>query len=157
MDLHVCIDDGGKPYLGHSGEYHEKTGGPYFQSLPLWEVVERIRHSPIVSDRARCPTMSQLAHRVRTYHIEQRGRNRGTSGHRLKVSGVHSRDIEVARSILPGTDSWRRLMARRMRSAADGLLWTWSRSSAFTCHADLVARHARAVRRQATPPASRQA
>ena len=45
MDLDVCIDDEGKPYLAHSGEYHEKTGDPYFQSLPLWEVVEWIRQS----------------------------------------------------------------------------------------------------------------
>ena len=49
MDLDVCIDDAGNPYLGHSREYHEKSGEPYFRSLPLWDVVERISKSNIVA------------------------------------------------------------------------------------------------------------
>jgi hypothetical protein len=49
MDLDVCVDDAGKPYLGHSREYHEKSGEPYFNSLPLWEVVERIADSNIAA------------------------------------------------------------------------------------------------------------
>jgi hypothetical protein len=49
MDLDVCIDDAGNPYLGHSREYHEKSGEPYFNSLPLWEVVDRIAKSNIVA------------------------------------------------------------------------------------------------------------
>jgi hypothetical protein len=49
MDLDVCIDDSGNPYLGHSREYHEKSGEPYFHSLPLWEVVDRISKSNIVT------------------------------------------------------------------------------------------------------------
>ena len=48
MDLDVCVDDDGKPYLGHSKEYHEKSGEPYFNSLPIWEVVDRIAKSNIV-------------------------------------------------------------------------------------------------------------
>lgn len=48
MDLDVCIDDGGDPYLGHSREYHEKSGEPYFNSLPFWDVIERISASTIV-------------------------------------------------------------------------------------------------------------
>jgi hypothetical protein len=47
MDLDVCIDDAGRPYLGHSREYHDKTGEPYFDSLPIWEVVDRIAKSNI--------------------------------------------------------------------------------------------------------------
>jgi hypothetical protein len=49
MDLDVCIDDEGNPYLGHSREYHEKGGEPYFDSLPLWNVVDRISRSNIVA------------------------------------------------------------------------------------------------------------
>jgi hypothetical protein len=49
MDLDVCIDDGGNPYLGHSREYHEKSGEPYFKSLPIWDVVDRIANSDIVA------------------------------------------------------------------------------------------------------------
>jgi hypothetical protein len=49
MDLDVCIDDTGNPYLGHSREYHEKSGEPYFKSLPIWEVVDRIAKSNIVA------------------------------------------------------------------------------------------------------------
>jgi hypothetical protein len=49
MDLDVCVDDAGNPYLGHSREYHEKTGEPYFKSLPIWEVVHRIAESHIIA------------------------------------------------------------------------------------------------------------
>lgn len=48
MDLDVCVDDGGEPYLGHSREYHEKSGEPYFKSLPLWEAVDLIAPANIV-------------------------------------------------------------------------------------------------------------
>ena len=41
MDFDVCVDDAGSPYLGHSREYHEKSGEPWFDSMPLWEA--RIR------------------------------------------------------------------------------------------------------------------
>jgi hypothetical protein len=47
MDLDVCIDDDGRPYLGHSREYHEKSGEPYFRSMPIWDVVGRIAKSNI--------------------------------------------------------------------------------------------------------------
>jgi hypothetical protein len=48
MDLDVRVDDAGKPYLGHSREYHDKSGESYFDSLPLWEVIDRIANSTIV-------------------------------------------------------------------------------------------------------------
>jgi len=52
MDLDVCVDDNGAPYLGHSREFHEKTYSPFFDSMPLWEAVELIAHStiPVIVD-----------------------------------------------------------------------------------------------------------
>lgn len=47
MDLDVCVDDRGNPYLGHPKEYHEKTQEPFFNSMPLWEAVEKLAHSSI--------------------------------------------------------------------------------------------------------------
>jgi hypothetical protein len=52
IDLDVCVDDGGNPYLGHSKEYHEKTYQPFFNSMPLWEAVEALARStiPVIVD-----------------------------------------------------------------------------------------------------------
>jgi hypothetical protein len=52
MDLDVCVDDRGDPYLGHPKEYHEKTHGPFFDSMPLWEAVEALADSnmPVIVD-----------------------------------------------------------------------------------------------------------
>lgn len=47
MDLDVCVDDAENPYLGHSKEYHEKSGEPYFVTMPLWEAVDTIAKSNI--------------------------------------------------------------------------------------------------------------
>lgn len=47
IDLDVCVDDQGKPYLGHSKEYHEKTWQPFFKSMPLWEAVDAVANSDI--------------------------------------------------------------------------------------------------------------
>lgn len=47
MDLDVCVDDCGDPYLGHPKEYHEKTREPLFGSMPLWEAVEAVADSNI--------------------------------------------------------------------------------------------------------------
>ncbi len=47
MDLDVSIDDEGNPYLGHSPEYHRKSGEPYFDSVPLWRAVDLISKSNI--------------------------------------------------------------------------------------------------------------
>lgn len=46
MDLDVCVDND-KPYLGHSREYHEKSGEPYFKSLPIWDAVDKVAQSDI--------------------------------------------------------------------------------------------------------------
>ena len=52
MDLDVCVDDRGDPHLGHPKEYHEKTHGPFFDSMPLWEAVEALADSnmPVIVD-----------------------------------------------------------------------------------------------------------
>ncbi len=47
MDLDVCVDDSRNPYLGHSKEYHEKSGETWFNSMPLWEAVNLISKSNI--------------------------------------------------------------------------------------------------------------
>ena len=47
MDLDVCVDDQGKPYLGHSKEYHKKSGEPMFNTMPLWEAIDMIAKSEI--------------------------------------------------------------------------------------------------------------
>ena len=49
MDLDVCVDDSGNPYLGHSKEYHEKSGEPYIITMPLWDAVSMIADSDIVA------------------------------------------------------------------------------------------------------------
>ena len=52
MDLDVCVDDRGNPYLGHPKEYHDKTREPFFDSMPLWETVEALADSniPVIVD-----------------------------------------------------------------------------------------------------------
>ena len=49
MDLDVCVDDQGEPYIGHSQEYHEKSGDPWQENMPLWEAVGMIAASGIVA------------------------------------------------------------------------------------------------------------
>jgi hypothetical protein len=48
MDLDVCVDNSGNPYLGHLKEYHDKTYQPLFNSMPLWVAVELIARSAIL-------------------------------------------------------------------------------------------------------------
>lgn len=52
MDLDVCVDDCGEAYLGHPKEYHEKTGEPFFESMPLWEAVDALANLdiPVIVD-----------------------------------------------------------------------------------------------------------
>lgn len=52
MDLDVCVDDSGNPYLGHSKEYHEKTNEAFFNSVPLSEAVDALACSgiPVIVD-----------------------------------------------------------------------------------------------------------
>jgi len=52
MDLDICIDDGGNPYLGHSKEYYEKSGEAQPKTMPFWEAIELITKTtiPVVLD-----------------------------------------------------------------------------------------------------------
>lgn len=52
MDLDVCVDEAGNPYLGHSKEYYEKVDEPWADSMPLWETVEMISKAniPVIVD-----------------------------------------------------------------------------------------------------------
>lgn len=52
MDLDVCIDDTGEAYLGHPKEYHDKSGDPWKENMPIWEAVNMIRQSdiPVIVD-----------------------------------------------------------------------------------------------------------
>jgi hypothetical protein len=47
IDLDVCVDEHGQPYLGHSKEFHEKTWTPFFKTMPLWDAVEALAKSEI--------------------------------------------------------------------------------------------------------------
>ncbi len=52
MDLDVCIDDSGEAYLGHSKEYHDKSGDPWKENMPIWDAVGMIADSdiPVIVD-----------------------------------------------------------------------------------------------------------
>jgi len=47
IDLDISMNDKGEPYLGHSAEYHQKYGEPYFQTMPFWEAIEMVTKSDI--------------------------------------------------------------------------------------------------------------
>lgn len=48
MDLDVCIDENGNPYIGHSQEFYKISGEKQPLCLPLWEAVERIAQARIL-------------------------------------------------------------------------------------------------------------
>lgn len=52
MDLDICVDEAGSPYLGHSQEFYEKSGIPPDHSMPLWEAVALISRAniPVIVD-----------------------------------------------------------------------------------------------------------
>ena len=52
MDLDICVDRFGTPFLGHSDEYYEKHTEVRAQSMPLWEAVELLSTSfiPVMVD-----------------------------------------------------------------------------------------------------------
>ena len=47
IDLDISVDEKGQPYLGHSDEYHKKSGEPYFKTMALWEAIEMVANSDI--------------------------------------------------------------------------------------------------------------
>src|SRR5579872_5322384 len=70
MDLDVCVDELGDPYLGHPKEYHEKTHEPFFDSMPLWEAVASLADSniPVIIDckhRGAWPVVEEVVTQLR--------------------------------------------------------------------------------------------
>ena len=52
MDLDICVDDSGNPYLGHSKEYYEKNGETQPETMPFWEAIELVNKAsiPVILD-----------------------------------------------------------------------------------------------------------
>ena len=52
MDLDICVDDLGNPYLGHSKEYYEKSGEIQPETMPFWEAIELVSKAniPVIVD-----------------------------------------------------------------------------------------------------------
>ncbi len=52
MDLDICVDDSGNPYLGHAKEYYEKSGDTQPETMPFWEAIELVSKAsiPVIVD-----------------------------------------------------------------------------------------------------------
>ena len=52
MDLDICVDDAGVPYLGHSKEFYEKSGEAQPRNMPLAAAVDLLAKSdiPVIVD-----------------------------------------------------------------------------------------------------------
>lgn len=52
MDLDICVDDFGNPYLGHSKEYYEKSGEIQPETMPFWKAIELVSKAniPVIVD-----------------------------------------------------------------------------------------------------------
>lgn len=52
MDLDICVDDLGKPYLGHSKEYYEKSRETRPETMPFEEAIELVSKAniPVIVD-----------------------------------------------------------------------------------------------------------
>lgn len=52
MDLDICVDDSGNPYLGHSKEYYEKSGETQTETMAFWEAIESVSKAgiPVIVD-----------------------------------------------------------------------------------------------------------
>ena len=52
MDLDICVDDSGNPYLGHSKEYYEKSGEIQPETMPFWQAIELVSKAsiPVIVD-----------------------------------------------------------------------------------------------------------
>ncbi|MBU3965442.1 hypothetical protein KKG29_02995 [Patescibacteria group bacterium] len=52
MDLDICVDDLGNPYLGHSKEYYEKSGETQPETMAFWEAIELVSKAgiPVIVD-----------------------------------------------------------------------------------------------------------
>ncbi len=52
MDLDICVDESGNPYLGHSKEYYEKSREIQPKTMPFWEAIELVSKAtiPVIVD-----------------------------------------------------------------------------------------------------------
>jgi hypothetical protein len=52
MDLDICVDESGYPYLGHSKEYYEKSGESQPETMPFEGAIELISKAkiPVIVD-----------------------------------------------------------------------------------------------------------
>ena len=52
MDLDICVDDSGNPYLGHSKEYYEKSGETQPETMPFVKAIELVSKAniPVIVD-----------------------------------------------------------------------------------------------------------
>ena len=52
IDLDICVEDSGNPYLGHSKEYYEKSGETQPETMPFAEAIELISKAsiPVIVD-----------------------------------------------------------------------------------------------------------
>ena len=64
MDLDICVDEAGSPFLGHSREYYEKMSKPWIRSVPLWEAVDLI-------SKANIPVMVDCKHHRAWRYVEE--------------------------------------------------------------------------------------
>jgi len=52
MDLDICVDEFGTPYLGHSSEYYRKSGEVQPETMPFEEAIELVSKAkiPVIVD-----------------------------------------------------------------------------------------------------------
>lgn len=52
MDLDICVDESGSPYLGHSEEYYGKSGETQPKTIEFWEAIELVSKAgiPVIVD-----------------------------------------------------------------------------------------------------------
>lgn len=52
IDLDICVDDSGNPYLGHSKEYYEKSGETRPKTMPFAEAIKLVSEAsiPVIVD-----------------------------------------------------------------------------------------------------------
>lgn len=67
IDLDICVsEEGGQPYLGHSDEYHTKSGVPQYKTMKLDEVITRLEIHP-----HKIPVMLDCKHYAAWQHLVQ--------------------------------------------------------------------------------------
>ena len=149
MDLNVCIDDQGHPYLGHPKEYHEKTHEPFFDSMPLWEAVEALADSNI-------PVIVDCKH-FGAWPVVEDVRKRLHSGRDPKMYGEETRKQkprscraqELAPKPCPGK------MCGRKGVLLNSVRWTRS-SRRQTCDERLTRKEKTGIQYICTPASKRQ-